>query len=58
MSTLLRVFLYASLIFIAYLVITRPRAIRQIGARARLVAYVWVAAIIIGAVMQLAGWRT
>ena len=58
MSTLLRLFLYISLIVIAYLMITRPRAIRQIGARARLVGYAWVAAVIIGAIMQLAGWRT
>lgn len=58
MSTLLRILLLASLIFIAALIVLRPRQIRSLGAKARLIGYLYVIAILVGAVMQLAGWRT
>ena len=58
MSTFLRLFLIASMLFIAYMVVMKPRQLREAGRKARIVAYAYVAAIIIGAIMQLAGWRT
>ncbi len=58
MSTLLRIFLIVSLVVLAYMVIMKPRQLRAIGRKARIVAYAYVAAVIIGAILQLAGWRT
>lgn len=58
MSTLLRILLITSLIFIAALVILRPTQVRSLGAKARLIGYLYVIAILVGAVTQLAGWRT
>lgn len=58
MSTLLRILLITTLIIVVALIVLRPRQIRTIGQKARLIGYLYVIAIIIGAVMQLAGWRT
>ncbi|MCK9495400.1 MAG: hypothetical protein M0R75_07885 [Dehalococcoidia bacterium] len=58
MSTLLRILVITTIIAIAALVVLRPQRLRTIGQKARLIGYLYVIAILIGAVMQLAGWRT
>ncbi|MGE3961625.1 MAG: hypothetical protein AB7F65_08105 [Dehalococcoidia bacterium] len=58
MSTLLKILLVATMVAVAALVILRPRKLKTIGQKARLVGYLYVLAVLIGAVMQLAGWRT
>lgn len=58
MSTLLRVILVATLIAVVLLVVLRPTRVRTLGQKLRLIGYLYVIAILIGAVMQLAGWRT
>ncbi|MCK9486750.1 MAG: hypothetical protein M0R73_08635 [Dehalococcoidia bacterium] len=58
MSTVLRLLLIASVLFVAYLAVMKPRQLRETGRKARIVAYAYVAAVIIGAILQLAGWRT
>ena len=58
MSTLLRILLITTVIIIVLLIVLRPRQFRTIGQKLRLVGYLYVVAVIIGAVMQLAGWRT
>lgn len=58
MSTVLRLLLIATVVVLAYLVIMKPRQLRETGRKARIVAYAYVAAIVIGAILQLAGWRT
>ena len=58
MSTLLRVLLIATAIIIVGLIVLKPRRFRTLGQKLRLVGYLYVVAILIGAVMQLAGWRT
>lgn len=58
MSTLLRILVITTIIAIAALVVLRPQRLRTIGQKARLIGYLYVIAIVIGAVMQLAGWRT
>ena len=57
MSTLLKIVLVATMVAVAAMVVLRPRQLRSIGRKARLVGYIYVLAILIGAVMQLAGWR-
>lgn len=57
MATLLRIFLIASIVAIAVLWFRHPTQLRELGRKARLVAYIWVLAILIGAVLQLAGLR-
>lgn len=58
MSTLLRILVITTIIAVAALVVLRPQRLRTIGQKARLIGYLYVIAILIGAVMQLAGWRT
>lgn len=57
MSTLLRIFLIATAVMIAYFVIMRPRELRRLGRGIRLVGFAYVLAVIISAVMRLTvGW--
>lgn len=58
MSTILRILLITTAIIIVGLIVLKPRRFRTLGQKLRLVGYLYVLAIIIGAVMQLAGWRT
>ncbi len=57
MSTLLKILLVSTMVVVAALVILRPRQLRSLGQKARLVGYLYVLAVLIGALMQLAGWR-
>lgn len=58
-GTALRIFLIASLLVLAYMMIMRPRELGRIGRGARLVGLVYVAAIVISAVFHLTfGWGT
>lgn len=58
MSTLLKILFVVTVVVLAALIVLRPRKLKTIGQKARLVGYLYVIAILIGAVMQLAGWRT
>ena len=58
MSTLLRILLITTALIIVGLIVLRPRRFRTLAQKLRLVGYLYVIAILIGAVMQLAGWRT
>jgi hypothetical protein len=57
MSNILRLLLVASVIAIVIMFILHPTQLRELGRKARLVAYLWVLAVLIGAVLQLAGLR-
>lgn len=57
MTTLLRMLLLASMLFIVAMMILHPTRLRELGRKARLIAYIWVLAIVIGAVLQVAGLR-
>lgn len=57
MSSLLKLVLIAGVIFLVYMMLTNPRQIRALGRRARLVVFLWVIAILIGAFLRIAfGW--
>jgi hypothetical protein len=58
MSTLIRILLITTAIIIVGLIVLRPRRFKKLGDKLRLIGYLYVLAILIGAVMQLAGWRT
>lgn len=53
MSTFLRLFIIASAIFFAYLLLTRPRQLRMIGRKARLVGLIYAATIVISAALRI-----
>ncbi len=57
MGSLIRLFLIATVLVVAYFVVFRPRQLRQLGKQLRTVGYAYVAAILISAVLHLAfGW--
>ena len=59
MGSLLRLLLIGSALVLVALMILRPAQMRRLGQRARVVAYAYVAAIVISAVLRLAfGWGT
>ena len=53
MGSLIRIFLVATLLVVAYFVLFRPRQFRQIGKQLRTVGYAYVAAILISAALRL-----
>jgi hypothetical protein len=53
LGSLIRIFLVATLLVVAYFVLFRPRQLRQIGKQLRTVGYVYVAAILISAALRL-----
>lgn len=55
--TLLRIAFLVSLLMIAALIVLQPRRVKELGRKAQLIAYLWVLAILIGAVLQLTGLR-
>jgi hypothetical protein len=55
MSWLLRLFLFGSLAVVAALLVVRPRGLRRYGRRLEIVAYAYVAAILISAALRLFG---
>lgn len=58
-STLLRIFLISTAVMIAYFVLMRPRELRRLGRGLRLVAFAYVLAVIISALLRLTvGWGT
>ncbi len=59
MGSLLRLLLIGSALALVALMILRPAEMRRLGQRVRIVAYAYVAAIVISAVLRLAfGWGT
>ncbi len=56
MSTLLRLALLVSAAGLVVMLFYSPRRIQRFGRRARMVGYVYVAAILIGAVLRLLGF--
>jgi len=58
MSTLLRILVITTALIIVALIVLRPRRFRTLGQKLRLLGYLYVIAILVGAVMQLAGWRS
>lgn len=58
MSNLLRILLISGAIYLAYLMITRPRSIRALGRKALMVGLIYALAIVISATIRLAGWGT
>ncbi len=59
MGSLLRLLLVASGLVLVAMMILRPTQMRQLGQRARVVAYAYVAAIVISALLRVAfGWGT
>ena len=58
-STLLKYLLLGSLAVGAYMVVMRPRQLRTLGRKARLLGLIYVAAVLISAALNLAfGWGT
>lgn len=57
MSTLLRIILVASVLITTVMIVLGPRRARTLGQRLRLIAYLYVLAVLIGAALQLAGLR-
>ena len=58
MSTLLKYLLLGSVAAIAYMLVMRPRQLRALGRKARLLGLIYVAAVLIGAALNLAfGWN-
>lgn len=57
MSTLLRILLIASIVAIAVMWLRHPTRLRELGRKAQLVALIWIVAVLIGAVLQVAGLR-
>ena len=59
MSTLLRILFISSIAFFAIMMVLRPRQIRQLGRKARLVGLIYVAVIVISAGLRVAfDWGT
>ncbi|MEX2446195.1 MAG: hypothetical protein WD734_02560 [Dehalococcoidia bacterium] len=54
MDALLRALLLGGLIVLAFMVITRPRQLRQIGRKARLVGLIYVGVIVVSGLLRLA----
>lgn len=57
MSTILRILLIASIAALAVMWFRHPTRLRELGRKAQLVAFIWVLAIVIGAVLQVVGLR-
>ncbi len=57
MSNLLRILLIVSIAAIAVMWFRHPTQLRELGRKAQLVAFIWILAIIIGAVLQVSGLR-
>ena len=53
--TMLRVLLIVTVVIVAYLVVIRPREIRRWGRTARKIAFIYIATILISAVLQALG---
>ncbi len=53
--TMLRLLLIVTAVLIAYLVVIRPREIRRWGRTARKIAFIYIATILISAVLQALG---
>ncbi len=61
MSTLLRYLLIGSIVALLFMMATRPRQLRALGRKARLVALIYVAVILASAALRVAclsGWLT
>ncbi|MCY4640128.1 MAG: hypothetical protein OXC94_07285 [Chloroflexi bacterium] len=59
MGSLLRLLLIASALVLVAMMILRPTQMQRLGQRARVVAYAYVAAIVISALLRLTlGWGT
>ena len=59
MGSLLRLLVIASALVLVAMMILRPAQMRRLGQRARVVAYAYVAAVVISAVLRLTlGWGT
>ncbi len=59
MSTLLRILLISSVAFFAFMIVMKPRQLRMLGRRARLVGLIYVAVILGSAIVRVAfGWGT
>jgi len=57
MSTVFRLLMLASVVAIAVIWLRHPTQFRALGRKARLIAYLWIVAVLIGAVLQVAGLR-
>lgn len=53
--TVLRLLLIVTVVIVAYLVVIRPREIRRWGRTARKIAFIYIATILISAVLQAVG---
>lgn len=59
MTSLLRILLIVGGLFVLYLVLFNPRQLGWLGRKAKVVAYAYVAAILISAALRLTtGWGT
>ncbi len=57
MSTLLKYLLLGSIAFIVFMMVMRPRQLRTLGAKARLLGLIYVLSILISAALNLSfGW--
>ena len=56
MGNVIRILFFVSLVVVAYMMIRHPRAFRKAGKRIQLVAFVYVAAIVISALFRLHPW--
>ena len=56
-KTVLSALFLAGLVYGSFLYFVRPADFRRLRGRLLLVGYIYVAAVLIGAVMQLMGWR-
>ena len=53
--TVLRLLLIVTVVIVAYFVVIRPREIRRWGRTARKIAFIYIATILISAVLQAVG---
>ncbi|TAK78859.1 MAG: hypothetical protein EPO16_02975 [Dehalococcoidia bacterium] len=56
-KTVLSVLFLAGLVYGAFLYFVRPAEFRRLRGRLLILGYIYVASVLIGAVMQLMGWR-
>jgi hypothetical protein len=57
MSTLLRIALISAFLVVAALIILRPGQFRTLSQKLRLIAFLYVFAVITGAILQITGLR-